>query len=174
VRFNIETKTNPRREFSDRTVYYQEFARVLAEAIQKHRMEGRADIQSFDFRTLLLVHEEYPTIRTVCLFGDSPAFANRSLPGSEDGTNLQPEQPNEDSPWLTGMHWPYRQTSMQHPYVRREEFRFQSMKLKSGESLSIVVERDHDGEKRVYECRYSTTTGRFSPMIELKGPPPGP
>ena len=35
-------------------------------------MQDRADIQSFDFRTLLLTHEQYPSIRTIFLFGSIP------------------------------------------------------------------------------------------------------
>jgi glycerophosphoryl diester phosphodiesterase len=109
VRFNIETKINPRAKFLGRTTDADSMARAVAGAIAAGRMEDRADIQSFDFRTLLRVHVEYPSIRTVFLFGDFPIFDDPSIPGSYEGTNLQPEG-DANTPWLAGLPWPYRST----------------------------------------------------------------
>jgi len=49
------------------TVSPEIFVNTLCGFIQEYHMEDRADVQSFDFRTLLLVQEKYPTIRTYYL-----------------------------------------------------------------------------------------------------------
>ena len=84
VRFNIETKVNPRTDtdsrgdvFAERTVAPEPFAQAVANTIVDYNWQDRADIQSFDFRTLLIVHEQYPAIGTVCLFGDFPKVGDR-------------------------------------------------------------------------------------------------
>jgi glycerophosphoryl diester phosphodiesterase len=91
VRFNIETKINPRGDidpqgikFSDRTVDPETFTRAVARVIIKNGMLDRADIQSFDFRTLLIVQQRFPQIRTVYLFGDFPVYADPNIPGSDE------------------------------------------------------------------------------------------
>lgn len=72
VRFNIETKVNPRAEFASLMACPETFVNAVGGEIASRGLEDRADIQSFDWRTLLLVHERFPTIRTVALFGDFP------------------------------------------------------------------------------------------------------
>lgn len=121
IRFNIETKLNPRSDydfekFADklvpfrfRTVEPHSFAKNVAEVIVNNRMAERADIQSFDFRSLRYVHEHYPQIRTVFLFGDYPKFPGPSQEKSDDGTNLQREN-GSNTPWLAELPWPYRET----------------------------------------------------------------
>jgi glycerophosphoryl diester phosphodiesterase len=49
------------------TVSAEVFVETLCGFIQAYHMEDRADVQSFDFRTLLLVQEKYPAIRTYYL-----------------------------------------------------------------------------------------------------------
>jgi glycerophosphoryl diester phosphodiesterase len=51
----------------NRTVSPEIFVDALCGFIQEYHMEDRADVQSFDFRTLLLVQEKYPAIRTYYL-----------------------------------------------------------------------------------------------------------
>jgi len=46
VRFNIETKINPRQEFANRTIEPKPFARIVARTIMSNGLEDRADIQS--------------------------------------------------------------------------------------------------------------------------------
>src|SRR5262249_19093938 len=58
VRFNIETKTNPREP--DTTKTPGEFVTAIATRILANGLEDRADIQSFDFRELLEVQDRYP------------------------------------------------------------------------------------------------------------------
>jgi glycerophosphoryl diester phosphodiesterase len=72
VRFNLETKIDPR--FPTRTVEPEVFTKTLADKVVENHMEERADIQSFDFRTLRIAQEKYPKIRTVYLVGDRGAF----------------------------------------------------------------------------------------------------
>ncbi|MCI0619097.1 hypothetical protein L0244_39510, partial [bacterium] len=136
VRFNIETKINPRTDtdpkgnvFADRTIGPAPFAAAVANVIESNDLEDRADIQSFDFRTLLIVHETHPTIRTVFLFGDFPKFADPSIPGSDDGTNLQPQGPTNNTPWLAGLIWPYRATKLSNPFRAQRSGGFEGMAI---------------------------------------------
>jgi glycerophosphoryl diester phosphodiesterase len=106
VRFNVETKITPRTDtdpkgdvFADRTVDAETFAKAVAEVIISKGLQERADVQNFDFRTLLAVQAQYPQIRTAYLFGDFPKLDK----GGDDGTNLQP-QGEGNTPWLAG--WP--------------------------------------------------------------------
>jgi glycerophosphoryl diester phosphodiesterase len=142
VHFNIETKTNPRSDsdgkkfngrdvpFARRTIAPETFARAVAEVIMRNGLAARADIQSFDFRTLLIVQEEFPAIRTVYLFGDFPRYVDVSISGSDDGGNLQDEN-GKPSPWLAGAAWPYRSTN--HSAV---PWSFKEMKL-SDDKISL-------------------------------------
>ena len=113
VRFNIETKLDPRA--SDLTVGPVAFARKVGKLIARNRLEDRADVQSFDFRTLFWIQEHHPRIRTAYLFGDFPVFADPALPGSGDGANLQAGRRAATRPWLAGLPWPYRVTARTHP-----------------------------------------------------------
>jgi glycerophosphoryl diester phosphodiesterase len=148
VRFNIETKVNPRAEFSARTIEPAPFARALATVIHNnHRMEERADIQSFDFRTLLVVQEEFPKIQTVYLFGDFPVYPcpNPNTCASDDGTNLQDEN-GVSSPWLAGVLWPYRVTKLDYPFRAQRSGGFEGMALShDGTKLLPLLERPLTG-----------------------------
>lgn len=141
VRFNIETKVNPRSEFARRTIAPEPFAQAVANVIVANGMQERADIQSFDFRTLLLVQEQFPQVRTVYLFGDFPIFADTSIPGSDDGTNLQDEN-GTNTPWLAGLFWPYRVTVLDHPFRAQRSGGFEGMALSSdGQRLLPLLEK---------------------------------
>ena len=86
VHFNLETKILPENLASaagasaqvpaeisqNHTVGPQVFVDTLCGAIKRNHMQARADVQSFDFRTLLLVEEQYPDIATYYLT-ESPA-----------------------------------------------------------------------------------------------------
>ncbi len=141
IRFNIETKVNPRAEFNQRTIGPKQFARTVARVIEENELDERADIQSFDFRTLLEVNRRFQHIRTVYLFGDFPIFDDPSLPGSDDGTNLQDED-GRNTPWLAGMFWPYRITAIDHPFRSRQSGGFEGMALSSnGRNLLPLLEQ---------------------------------
>lgn len=115
VHFNVETKINPRGEYAYRTVGPEAFEAAVDGLIAVRHLQARSDLQSFDWRTLLLAHERHPGIQTVYLMGDSPRFTDPAVAGSGDGTNLQPEHPGGNTPWLAGLPWPYRSTRLDHP-----------------------------------------------------------
>ncbi len=130
VRFNIETKINPRTDtddrgdvFAERTVDPETFTKAVADIIVSNNLTDRADIQSFDFRTLLIAHKQYPEIRTVCLFGDFPKVGTAG-----DGTNMQ-DQDGQNTPWLAGLYWPYRNTKLDTPFRVKGSGGFEGMAL---------------------------------------------
>ena len=98
VRFNIETKILPDRlppavagkqdmnvpkeMFQNHTVSPEVFVDTLAGVIVKEHMEGRAAIQSFDFRTLQLVEEKYPNIPTFYLTDNYKLLSSEFVPDS--------------------------------------------------------------------------------------------
>ncbi len=75
VHFNLETKILPPLTDSsvpaemreNHTVSPQIFVETLCGAIRRNHMEARSDVQSFDFRTLILVEEQFPAIQTFYL-----------------------------------------------------------------------------------------------------------
>ena len=152
VRFNIETKINPRTDaddrgdvFAERTVAPEPFAQAVANVIVSYGLTDRADIQSFDFSTLLVVHEQYPEIGTVCLFGDFPKVGDQG-----DGTNLQ-DINGENTPWLAGLYWPYRVTEATYPRLAQGSGGFEGMAYDSWKNRLLpmlerpLVGREHDG-----------------------------
>jgi len=95
VHFNLETKILP--EFvppmdpklkipaemlKNHTVSPQEFVDTLCGAITRNHMESRSDVQSFDFRTLILVEEQFPAIPTYYLTQDSKVFTTEFVPAA--------------------------------------------------------------------------------------------
>ena len=65
LHFNIETKISP--EHPDETVSPQVFVDALLAVVHGHGMAQRVIIQSFDWRTLALVQQQAPGMRTACL-----------------------------------------------------------------------------------------------------------
>jgi glycerophosphoryl diester phosphodiesterase len=98
VHFNLETKILPENLASaaaanpnakvpleilqNRTVGPQLFVDTLCGAIKRNRMQARADVQSFDFRTLLLVQEQYPDIQTYYLTESSATLSTDFVPAA--------------------------------------------------------------------------------------------
>ncbi|WP_260703203.1 glycerophosphodiester phosphodiesterase family protein [Edaphobacter flagellatus] len=85
ARFNIETKLMPEgmqtdEEHRNHTVGPQAFVDALCGAIVKNGMESRAEVQSFDFRTLVLVEEQYPKIPTYYLTGPAKMLSGPMVP----------------------------------------------------------------------------------------------
>jgi glycerophosphoryl diester phosphodiesterase len=69
VEYNIETKTNPATD----NIYHPapaEFVTLLMEVIKSKGIENRVIIQSFDFRTLQIIHQKYPAVKTSMLIED--------------------------------------------------------------------------------------------------------
>ncbi len=88
VRFNIETKLSP--DNPDLSLPPEEFARIVLAVIQKHKMQDRVALQSFDWRTLQEVQRLAPEIPTSYL------TVNQSWLN-----NTQIGQPGP-SPWMSG------------------------------------------------------------------------
>lgn len=64
--YDIETKTNPATD----GLYHpapEEFVKILMKVIRQKKIGERVVIQSFDFRTLKIIHQNYPEIRTSAL-----------------------------------------------------------------------------------------------------------
>jgi glycerophosphoryl diester phosphodiesterase len=104
VRFNLETKILPDHMpaaaagrqvpaelLKNHTVGPQKFVDALCGAITRNHMESRAEVQSFDFRTLVLVQEQHPNIPTYYLTSSARVFSSEFVPQS---LRLKaPEQP---------------------------------------------------------------------------------
>ncbi len=95
ARFNIETKIMPEGIPGDdghrnHTVGPQAFVTALGGVIAKHRMESRAEIQSFDFRTLILIEEQYPKIPTYYLTGPAKMLTSPWVPEQLRATAEKP------------------------------------------------------------------------------------
>lgn len=89
VRFNIETKISPLRP--QLAADPETFARALIALLRAEKLEGRATIQSFDWRTLQVVQREAPGIATSYLSAQQPWQDNMLA-----GTGA--------SPWTAGLH----------------------------------------------------------------------
>ena len=66
VDYNIETKTNPGTD----NIFHPapaEFVERLMSVIKTKGIESRVIIQSFDFRTLRVMHQKYPSVKTAAL-----------------------------------------------------------------------------------------------------------
>lgn len=119
VRFNIETKLNPRRQFVARTLDPDTFVRAVAGEIRRHRLEERADVQSFDFRTLLGVHERFPDIRTVACSATSRSTTTRRSRAATTGrTCSRKTATRRGSPVCSGPTARRRSTSPSAPGAR--------------------------------------------------------
>jgi glycerophosphoryl diester phosphodiesterase len=94
VHFNLETKILPFPDGGDskptgnaepktnHTFDPQTFVATLCGAVTRAHMESRSDIQSFDFRTLQLVEEQFPKIPTYYLTSDPKLLSSEMLPAS--------------------------------------------------------------------------------------------
>lgn len=98
VHFNLETKLIPDNLpppapgsplakvppdlLKNHTVSPQAFVDALCGAILRGKMQARADVQSFDFRTLLLVEEQHPEIPTYYLTESKEMLSSPMVPPS--------------------------------------------------------------------------------------------
>lgn len=88
VRFNVETKIDPR--FPARTLAPDAFADAVVAVLRAEGLAERSTIQSFDWRTLRRVQARAPEIATVCLTSQ----------GLDDTVQAGGRGP---SPWLAGL-----------------------------------------------------------------------
>ncbi|MGD0444966.1 MAG: glycerophosphodiester phosphodiesterase family protein [Edaphobacter sp.] len=98
VRFNLETKILPlpndpagppppianghTEPTTNHTVNPQTFVTTLCGAITRNHMESRAAVQSFDFRTLILIEEQFPKIPTYYLTEAPATLSSNFVPAS--------------------------------------------------------------------------------------------
>ncbi|HEX3572580.1 MAG TPA: glycerophosphodiester phosphodiesterase family protein [Acidobacteriaceae bacterium] len=96
VQFNLETKILPENlspqsdgnlkipadMLQNHTVEPQVFVDTLCGVIRKNKMQPRSDVQSFDFRTLILVEEQYPEITTYYLTESPAILATEFVPAT--------------------------------------------------------------------------------------------
>jgi glycerophosphoryl diester phosphodiesterase len=68
--FNIEMKSNPQRP--ELAPAPEEFARLLINAVRRHKLESRVILQSFDFRTLRAASKIAPAIPRAALYMGPP------------------------------------------------------------------------------------------------------
>ncbi len=68
--FNLEIKSFPDRP--ELTPPPEEFARLVLEAVRRHKLERRVILQSFDFRTLVAMKKLDPSIRLATLYTGPP------------------------------------------------------------------------------------------------------
>jgi glycerophosphoryl diester phosphodiesterase len=97
VRFNIETKIDPRQP--EATAAPEPFARALIAAIREAGVARRATIQSFDWRTLQVVQREAPEIDTVYLSAQQRWLDNIGA-GPQPASGAAAGAP---SPWTAGL-----------------------------------------------------------------------
>ena len=97
LHFNIETKISP--EHPDETVSPQVFVDALLAVVHGHGMAQRVIIQSFDWRTLALVQQLAPGLRTACLTAQQPWTDNITpKPGRPRWTGPVATQDHADVP----------------------------------------------------------------------------
>jgi glycerophosphoryl diester phosphodiesterase len=87
VRFNLETKVatppaQPGMAMVNDTADPQTFVKTLCGEIVQNHMEKRAEVQSFNFRTLQMIEEQYPEIPTYYLTGDPKTLSTAIVPES--------------------------------------------------------------------------------------------
>jgi glycerophosphoryl diester phosphodiesterase len=78
----VPAGTKDPEEYQNHTVGPQAFVDALCGAIVDNHMESRAEVQSFDFRTLLLVAEQHPNIPTYYLTGSAKTLSSELVPES--------------------------------------------------------------------------------------------
>lgn len=69
VLFNIELKTNPAHDGS-KTPPVEEFVDGIMAVVKEKKIEKQCYLQSFDFRSMQVVHRKYPGITTAILISD--------------------------------------------------------------------------------------------------------
>jgi glycerophosphoryl diester phosphodiesterase len=161
VRFNIEAKTDPREPES--TQAPGAFVTAIGSRIMARGLQDRADLQSFDLRTLLQAQIEFPSIRKVVLLGDfgmcpnpDSADAAAGLSYCDDSTNLQPSNisapvtqaltDTNNTPWLAGLFWPYRRTALDFKVRAQSSGGFEGMAISpDGTKLYPLLEKPLDG-----------------------------
>jgi glycerophosphoryl diester phosphodiesterase len=156
VHFNLETKLSPESERKGHTPGPEAFARAVAGVVRAARMEARSQIQSFDYRSLLVVQSQFPAIQTVYLLADEQPFATRA-PGAAAAGSSEPV-------------YPYRMTARENPFRAQRTGGFEAMALSvDGQRLYPMLEKPltgGNGHLPIYEFdlatrRYTGLRGQY-------------
>ena len=78
--FNVETKIFP--NHPELTPSPEEFVRMINDAVMRHGLESRVILQSFDFRTLQLIEEQFPKTPTYYLTNTGDSLSTEWVPAS--------------------------------------------------------------------------------------------
>lgn len=90
VTINLETKLDP--TAPNQTLPLEKYITDLVPILQKHNFDTRTTIQSFDWRTLIGIHQTFPATTTVALV---------------DETTVVPDETNKTYPWLANSRYPW-------------------------------------------------------------------
>jgi glycerophosphoryl diester phosphodiesterase len=164
IRLNVETRLNPRTAYNQRTLGPDAVTAAVLDTVRRAGAVGRTSLQSFDWRTLLMAQEREPALQTVYLFGDFPAFDDPGVAGSGEGGNLQGEH-GTTSPWLAGLSWPYRVTTLSYPDRVRGTGGLEGTAITTdGSVLLAMLEKPLDGDPTdlLWIHEFSMSEGSFT------------
>lgn len=158
VRFDVETKVDPRRGPARApTADAATLTRAVLAVVERLGVAERTTLQSFAVESLLVAHEVAPAVETAWLVGDFPA-----LPGDpdQDGASLQGDR------WLAGCGWPYRSTRADRPARVRRTGGLEGLALSpDGRTLRPLLEQPLVGAARgeLLLFELDLETRRFGP-----------
>ena len=125
IEFDLETKINPNEP--DATLAPDPFVETLLGVIRDHGMVPRVMIQSFDWRTLELLHRLQPGMRTVYLTAEFPDY-NTLRDGSwtagrllKDHDNSIPRMVRASAGEATGVIWSPAHNQLTAPQVKEAQ-----------------------------------------------------
>ena len=79
--YNVETKSFP--SHPELTPTPEEFVKLIDDAVKRHSLQSRVILQSFDFRTLVVMKKLDPSIRLSALIGDPQGDALMGITDSD-------------------------------------------------------------------------------------------
>ena len=125
IQFDLETKIFPNEPGA--TLAPQPFVETLLRVIREHGMVNRVMIQSFDWRTLELLHKMHPGMRTVYLTAELPNY-NTVRDGSwtaghllKDHGNSIPRLVKASAGDATGVTWSPAYNQLQAAQVKEAQ-----------------------------------------------------
>jgi glycerophosphoryl diester phosphodiesterase len=86
IQFDIETKINP--HYPKSTLEPEIFIQTLLRVFRQYGLTNRIMVQSFDWRTLQILHREAPEVRTMYLTLDFPDYSTINDPAWTAGYSL--------------------------------------------------------------------------------------
>lgn len=125
VQFDLETKINPHEPQA--TLAPEPFVETLLATIREHGMVHRVMVQSFDWRTLEVLHRLQPGMRTVYLTAEFPNY-NTLQDGSwtagrllKDHGNSIPRMVKASAGAATGVVWSPAYNQLAEPQIREAQ-----------------------------------------------------